>query len=93
MGKSTKISGKRTAPFLPVSSRAGRQGSCRPANVLCSSCAESVFTCPFSSACFYFDYFLTSLEKCFSVFYTPIDANSMLVEDCIAGTQWTMYRR
>jgi hypothetical protein len=29
----------------------------------------------------------------FTYFYTPIDANSMLLEDHVAGTQWTMYRR
>jgi len=29
----------------------------------------------------------------FTYFYTPIDASSMLVEDRIMGTQWTMYRR
>ena len=29
----------------------------------------------------------------FTYFYTPIDASSMLVEDHIMGTQWTMYRR
>jgi hypothetical protein len=29
----------------------------------------------------------------FTYFYTPIDANTMQLEDHIMGTQWTMYRR
>jgi hypothetical protein len=29
----------------------------------------------------------------FTYFYTPIDENSMLLEDHVAGTQWTMIRR
>ena len=29
----------------------------------------------------------------FTYFYTPVDANSMILEDHIAGTRWTVYRK
>jgi hypothetical protein len=29
----------------------------------------------------------------FTYFYTPVDANSMTLEDHIAGTRWTVYRK
>ena len=29
----------------------------------------------------------------FTYFYTPVDANSMVLEDHIMGTRWTVYRK
>jgi hypothetical protein len=29
----------------------------------------------------------------FTYFYTPVDANSMILEDHIMGTRWTVYRK